>query len=360
MKTAVLRVLAINPGSTSTKLALYENETCIFTEIIRHRTEEIVRYATINDQFDYRLNMITQILVKHNVSLGSLHAVVGRGGLLQPLTSGTYIVDNCLLDGLRAGFQREHASNLGGQLAYGLATMAKIPAFIVDPVCVDEFEPLARFTGLPEIKRRSFFHALNLKAVARRAADDMKCDHNELNFVMVHLGGGISVGAQKKGKMIDVADPNVCGPFSPERVGSLPTDALMRMCYSGEYTLEQIKKKLNGQGGFIAHLGTNDGREVEIRIDNGDEHAAIVFEAMAYGVAKEIGAMSTVLSGKVDAIVLTGGMAYSKRLVELLISRVEFIAPVKVYPGEDEMQALAEGALRVLRSEEAAKFYLAK
>lgn len=355
--TDVLRVLAINPGSTSTKIALYENENCIFTEVIRHQAEEIERYASINDQFDYRLGMITQILVKYNVPFDSLSAVVGRGGLLQPMTSGTYIVDGYLLDGLRSGFQREHAANLGGQLAYGLATVAKIPAFIVDPVCVDEFEPLARFTGLPEVKRRSFFHSLNLKAVARRAANDMKRDYNELNFVMVHLGGGISVGAQKKGRMIDVADPNVCGSFSPELVGTLPTDALMNMCYSGRYSLVQLNKKLNGQGGLVAHLGTNDGREVEKRIDNGDEHAAIVFEAMAYGVAKEIGAMSTVLAGKIDAIVLTGGMAYSKRLVNMIVSRVEFIAPVKIYPGEDEMQALVEGALRVLRNEEEAKNY---
>lgn len=352
-----LRVLAINPGSTSTKIALYENEKCIMTEVIRHQKEEIDQYATINDQYDYRLHVITQVLVNNDVPLNSLDAVVGRGGLLQPLSSGTYLVDENLLEGLRTGFQREHASNLGGQLAHGLASMVNIPAFIVDPVCVDELGPLARFTGLTEVKRRSFFHALNLKAVARRVAKDMNQKYDELNFIMVHLGGGISVGAQEKGQMIDVSDPNVCGPFSPERVGNLPTDALINMCYSGEYTSAQIKKKLNGQGGLVAHLGTNDGREVEKRIDDGDENAALVYEAMAYGVAKEIGAMSTVLSGKIDAIVLTGGMAYSKRLVDMLISRVNFIAPVKVYPGEDEMQALVEGALRILRGEEEAKKY---
>lgn len=353
----VLRVLAINPGSTSTKIALYENEKCIFDEVIRYQTEELAAYATINDQYDFRLTHIVEVLAKKEVAVCLLDAVVGRGGLLQPLSSGTYKVDDLLLEGLRNGFQAEHASNLGGQLAHGIASMVNIPAFIVDPVCVDEFEPLARFTGLPEVKRKSLFHALNLKAVAHRVANDLKRDYNDLNLVMVHLGGGISVGAQKKGKMIDVADPNVTGPFSPERVGSLPTNALMNLCFSGKYSSDQMKKKLNGQGGLVAHLGTNDGREVEKRIDNGDEQAALVYEAMAYGVAKEIGAMSTVLSGKADAIVLTGGMAHSNRLVGLIKSRVDFIAPVLIYPGEDELQALVEGTLRVLRREEEAKEY---
>jgi butyrate kinase len=353
----VLRVLAINPGSTSTKIAVYENEKCIFKEVIQYQTEELAPFTTVNDQYDFRLKHILEILVQGGVLLDSLDAVVGRGGLLKPLPGGTYRVNETLLYGLKIGFHREHASNLGGQLAHGLASMVNIPAFIVDPVCVDEMEPLARFTGLPEVSRKSYFHALNLKAVAHRVAKDMNRDYYDLNLVMVHLGGGISVAAQKQGKMIDIADPNVTGSFSPERAGSLPTDALMNMCFSGEYTLEQLKKKLNGQGGLVAHLGTNDGREIEKRIDMGDEHTALVFEAMAYGIAKEIGAMSTVLLGKVDAIVFTGGMAYSKRLVNFISSRVEFIASVLIYPGEDELQALVEGTLRVLRGQEAAKLY---
>jgi butyrate kinase len=353
----VLKVLAINPGSTSTKIAIYENEKCIFKENMQYQTEDLASFTTVNEQYDFRLMDIVQVLDKWGVTLNSLDAVVGRGGLLKPLPGGTYRVDETLLYDLKCSFHRPHASNLGGQLAYGLASMVNIPAFIVDPVCVDEMEPFARFTGLPEVSRKSYFHALNLKAVAHRVAKDMNRDYSDLNLVMVHLGGGISIAAQKKGKMIDVADPNVTGPFSPERAGSLPTDAFMKMCFSGDYTMNQLQKKLNGEGGLVAHLGTNDARKVEKMIDMGDQHAKLVFEAMAYGIAKEIGAMSTVLLGKVDAIVFTGGMAYSTRLVNFISSRVEFLASVLVYPGEDELQALVEGTLRVLRGEEEAKAY---
>lgn len=350
-------VLAINPGSTSTKIALYKNENCQFEAVIRHSNEELQNFVRINDQYEFRLGMIKQALVQHGVELKELHAVVGRGGPLKALDSGTYSVNDVMCEDLRIGIQTEHASNLGGLLARAIADQVGIPAFIVDPVSVDELRPLARISGFPEIKRRSLFHALNLKAVAHRVANDLGREYNKLTLLLVHLGGGISVGIQQQGQMIDVANPNESGPFSPERAGSLPTGDLVKMCYSGQYTWEQLKKKINGGSGLVAHLGTNDGREIEQRIHSGDEQAALIYEAMAYQVAKEIGAMATVVNGGVDAIVLTGGLAHSKLLVEWITKRVQFIAQVLIYPGEDELQALVEGTLRVLRGEEAAKLY---
>ena len=287
-----------------------------------------------------------------------LDAIVGRGGMLPPVTSGTYLINEKMIDDLKNRPQANHASNLGAPIAFELAKKFNITqSFIVDPVSVDEFEPLARITGVPEISRRSLFHALNLKAIAHRAAKDLQTDYNSMSLIMVHLGGGISVGIQKKGKMIDVSNPNGSGPFSPERCGAIPAVDLVQMCYSGNFTLSEMMSKLVGKAGLVAHLGINDGREIEQRIDRGDAKAALIFEAMAYQIAKEIGAMATVVSGKVDAIVLTGGLAHSKRLVEWIIKRVSFIANVLVYPGEDELQSLAEGALRVLRGEEEAKIY---
>jgi butyrate kinase len=353
----VYRILTINPGSTSTKIALYENEKPAFEEVIRHSREELAPFHKVYDQYEFRYNLVKQALDKHGIALESLDAVVGRGGPLKPIPSGIYVVNERMREDLRTGVQTDHASNLGGLLAHGLAELVGIPAYIVDPVSVDEFEPLARVTGFPEVQWHSLFHALNLKAVAHRVAKNLGREYNDLNLVMVHLGGGISVGAQRKGRMIDVANPNDTGPFSPERAGSLPTSDLIKMCFSGKYTLEDMKNKLIGNGGLVAHLGTSDGRDVEKRIAAGDEHAALIYEAMAYGVAKEIGAMSTVLQGDVDAIILTGGLAHSQRLVNWLRSRVGFLAPVLVYPGEDELQALAEGGLRVLRGEEEAKIY---
>ncbi|EAX46608.1 acetate and butyrate kinase [Thermosinus carboxydivorans Nor1] len=351
------KILAINPGSTSTKIAVYADETCLFEETIRHSTEELAPFARINDQYEFRRQLVEKVLTTHDIKIEELSAVVGRGGPLKPIPSGTYIVNDTMCEDLRAGVQAEHASNLGGLIARGIADQAGIPAFIVDPVSVDEFEPLARITGIPEIQRRSLFHALNLKAVAHRVACDLGRDYHSLNLIMVHLGGGISVGIQQGGRMIDVANPNETGPFSPERAGAVPTGDLVKMCYSGKYTLEQMKKKLVGSAGLVAHLGTNDGREIERRINAGDKHAALVYEAMAYQVAKEIGAMATVVSGRVDAIVLTGGLAHSKMLTGWISNRVRFIADVLIYPGEDEIKALVEGALRVLRGEEEAKIY---
>jgi len=350
-------IVAINPGSTSTKIALYKNENCQFEHVIRHNNEELQKFARINDQYEFRLALVEQILVHHGVDLNKIDAVVGRGGPLKPLDSGTYLVNEVMCEDLRTGIQTEHASNLGGLIARGIAAQAGVPAFIADPVSVDELQPLSRISGLPEIKRRSLFHALNLKAVAHRVAKDLQIEYRDLTAIMVHLGGGISVGIQRHGRMIDVANPNEAGPFSPERAGALPTGDLIKMCFSGNYTLEQMKKKLVGSAGLVAHLGSNDGREIEQRIAAGDEKAALIYEAMAYQVAKEIGAMSTVVNGNADAIVLTGGLAHSKMLVQWITERVQFIAKVLIYPGEDELQALVEGTLRVLRGQEEVKTY---
>ncbi|CQR74074.1 Butyrate kinase 2 [Sporomusa ovata DSM 2662] len=351
------KILAINPGSTSTKIAVYTNEVIDFEQVIRHSIDELKPFTTIYDQYDYRLQLVKKALSDHHTNMNSLAAVVGRGGPLKPLGSGTYAVNDKMVHDLKQEVQTEHASNLGGILARGIADQNNIPAFIVDPVSVDELEPLARITGLPEIPRRSLFHALNLKAVAHRVAKDLNKDYTALTLILIHLGGGISVGVQQNGKMIDVTNPNDLGPFSPERAGAVPSYGLLNLCFSGKYTIDEIKKKLIGNAGLMAHLGTSDGREVESRIASGDTKAALIYEAMAYQVAKEIGAMAAVVYGQVDGIVLTGGLAYSQMLVKMITGRVQFIGPVIVHPGEDELKALVEGALRVLRGEEQAKVY---
>ena len=353
----VYTILAINPGSTSTKVAVYDNEICRFKVVIQHSTDELSRFTTVYDQYEFRRSLVEKTLAENGITVADLSAVVGRGGPIKPIASGTYAVNDAMYDDLRFHPQVEHVSNLGGIIARGIAETAELPSFIVDPVSVDEFEPLARITGVPEISRRSLFHALNLKAIAHRVAKDLQSDYNNMSLIMVHLGGGISIGIQKKGRMIDASNPNGSGPFSPERCGAIPAVDLAQMCYSGKFTLSEMMNKLVGKAGLVAHLGINDGREIEQQIDKGDTKAAIIYEAMAYQIAKEIGAMATVVSGKVDAIVLTGGLAHSKRLVEWIIERVSFIADVLVYPGEDELQSLAEGALRVLRGEEEAKIY---
>ncbi|MDF2569904.1 MAG: buk2 1 [Sporomusa sp.] len=351
------KVLAINPGSTSTKIAVYTNEQLEFEQVIRHSTDDLKPFIKIYDQYDYRRQLVENALVTHNIKISDLSAVVGRGGPLKPMESGTYIVNDTMAEDLKVGVQTDHASNLGGLLARGIASQSGLPAFIVDPVSVDEFQPLARITGLPEMSRRSLFHALNLKAVAHRVANDLGEEYNALTLILVHLGGGISVGVQRGGRMIDVTNPNDAGPFSPERAGGLPTHELVKMCFSGKFTVDDIKKKLVGNAGLVAHLGTNDGREIESRIDGGDARAALIYEAMTYQVAKEIGAMATVVHGNVSAIVLTGGLAHSKRLTQMIQDRVSFISQVLIYPGEDELQALVEGALRILRGEEQPKIY---
>lgn len=354
----VYRLLIINPGSTSTKIAIYDNEKPVFEEVLRHSAEELEPYPTIYSQYQFRKNVILETLNKRDINLRKLSAVVGRGGLLHPIPSGTYEVNDKMVEDLRIGLLGQHASNLGGILAKEIASQLNIPAYIVDPVVVDEMDDVARISGMPEIERVSIFHALNQKAVARRAAKDLGKRYEETNLIITHLGGGISVGAHKKGRVVDVNNAlDGEGPFSPERAGGLPVTGLLKLCFSGKYTQQEIRKKLVGKGGLVAYLNTNDAREVERMIEQGDKKAELIYQAMAYQVAKEIGSCAAALSGEVDAIVLTGGIAYSKMLTDWIKERVDFISQVLVYPGEDEMKALAEGGLRVLRGEEQAKEY---
>jgi butyrate kinase len=352
------RILAINPGSTSTKLAVYEGEKCIFTYSVKHDVNEIQKFDKIIDQYQFRYEAIMEALKSANIKVSELSAVVGRGGMLKPIESGTYYVNKDMINYIHQAPRGEHASNLGCILAHEIAAPYGLESFIVDPVAVDEMEDIARFTGMPEIKRDSLFHALNQKAVALKVAKDLKTPYHKLNLIIAHLGGGISVGCHKKGKVIDVNNAlDGDGPMSPERSGSVPIGPLYKMVFSGQYTLKEIKRKNYGKGGLVAYLGTNDGTEIRKRILAGDEKAKFIFEVMCYQIAKEIGACATVLKGDVNAVVLTGGLAYDDYAVELIKERVSFIAPLMVYPGEDELEALAMGALRVLNKEEDAKTY---
>jgi len=351
-------ILVINPGSTSTKVAVFKDKEPVFTETLRHSSEELAKYKSIIDQFEFRTQAILNMLKEKGISLSEIDAIVGRGGLLKPIESGTYIVNEKMIEDLKKAERGEHASNLGGIIAYTLAKEHDIEAYIVDPVVVDELEDIARITGMPEIEKSSIFHALNQKAIARRLAADLNKKYEEVNLIIAHLGGGISIGAHKHGRVVDVNDAlNGEGPFSPERAGGLPVLDLVKLCYSGKYTYQEMKKRLIGQGGIVAHLGTNDVREVYKKIKEGDKKAELVLEAMAYQTAKEIGAMAVVLKGQVDAIGITGGIAYNEDFVKRISERVKFIAPIYVYPGEDEMSALAQGAYRVLSGEEKAKMY---
>lgn len=354
----VFRILAINPGSTSTKIAIYDNEKEVFETTLRHPAEEINKYPHIFDQYDFRKNVILESLNEAGMNLTKLSAVVGRGGLLKPIEGGTYAVNETMLEDLKKGVLGEHASNLGGILAHEIASQLNIPAFIVDPVVVDELHPLARISGMPEIERISIFHALNQKAVARRYAKEIGKNYHDFNVIVAHLGGGISVGAHQKGRVIDVNNAlDGEGPFSPERAGGLPVGDLAKLCFSGKYTHAEIKKMITGKGGLVAYLGTNDGREVVGRMEAGDKQAELVYKAMAYQVSKEIGMCAAVLKGDFEAIILTGGIAYDKIFTGWIKESVEFLGKIVFYPGEDEMTALAEGGLRVLRKEEEAQQY---
>lgn len=351
------RMLVLNPGSTSTKVAVFDGESPMFEETLRHGRDELLQFPSIMDQLDYRKNMVLELLAERGFEIASLAAVVGRGGLMRPVASGTYAVNEAMLHDVRIGFLGQHASNLGAVLAHDIAEPAGIPSFVVDPVVVDEMNDLARYSGVPEIERASLVHALNVKATARRAARELERSLDEVNLVVAHLGGGISVVAIDGGRMTDVSSALSAGPFTPERAGTVPTLELVDMCFSGDHTRDDVRRKLVGGGGFVAYLGTNSAREVEDRITKGDERAAVVMDAMIYQVAKEIGAMAAVLKGNVDAVVLTGGLANAEYITSRLASYVDFIAPVIIVPGEDEMEALAEGGLRVLRGEEAALEY---
>lgn len=349
-------ILVINPGSTSTKIAVFQEDQVIHEETLRHSSEELAVFGTIFEQFDFRRQMIESAIEKAGLQLQDLDAVVGRGGLLKPITSGTYQVNDRMLEDLKVGVLGQHASNLGGVLAYEIAQPLGKPSFIVDPVVVDEMEPLARYTGIPGVERRSIFHALNQKAIARLAAKQLNQPYEAVNLIVVHLGGGITVGAHTEGRVIDVTNGlDGEGPMTPERSGALPAREVIHL--TSKLDPAVLNKQIAGKGGLVAHLGTNDVRDVIARIDAGDDHAEEVLKAMAYQVAKSVGAMATVLEGKVDGIVVTGGIAYNDRFVSWIEQRTKFIAPVFVFPGEDELKALADGALRVLHHMEEAKIY---
>ena len=354
----IFRILTINPGSTSTKIGVFDNEELVLEKTLRHSSEEIGKYEKIADQFEFRKTVIKEALNEGGIKISDLDAVVGRGGLLKPIQGGTYAIDDMMVEDLKVGVLGEHASNLGGLIAKEIGDEVNIPSYIVDPVVVDELNEVARVSGMPEIDRKSIFHALNQKATARRAAKEMERKYEDCNFIVAHMGGGISVGAHEKGRVVDVANAlDGEGPFSPERSGGLPVGDLVKMCFSGKYTQDEIKKKIKGNGGLVGYLNTNDGRNVEAKIAEGDKNAKLIYEAMAYQVSKEIVSSASVLKGNVDAVLLTGGIAYSKLFTSMIEERVKFIADVKVYPGEDEMIALAQGGLRVLNKEENAKVY---
>jgi len=355
-----MKQLIINPGSTSTKIAVFDDETMFFDKTIRHTNEELQQFNMVSDQFQFRKDMIILALKENSISLDMLDAVVGRGGLIKPVEGGTYTVNDKLIEDLRKNVKVEHASNLGAPLARSIADEVNIPSFIVDPVVVDEMEDVARVSGHPDFERISIWHALNQRAVARRAAmEQFGRKYEDLNFVVAHLGGGISIGAHKKGRAVDVNNAlNGEGPFSPERSGSLPMGQLVKMCFSGLYTEAQINKMMVGKGGISAHLGTNSAKEVSDRAQAGDEKAKLIYSAMAYQVAKAIGEYAVVLDGDVNAILITGGIAYDEYFVKMIEDKVKFIAKVIAYPGEDELLALAQGGLRVLKGIENPKTYI--
>ena len=353
-----IKSLIINPGSTSTKIGVFEDETLLFEETLRHSTEEISQYASIVDQKDFRKNIIVNLLNEKNFDINSLNMVVGRGGMLKPIPGGTYAVTDDLLEDLKIGKQGQHASNLGGILAREIGDSIGVPSFIVDPVVVDEMMPIARYSGVPELPRTSVFHALNQKAVAKRYANETGKAYTDLNLIVVHMGGGVSVGAHKNGRVIDIFNAlDGDGAFSPERAGSVPSGALVKMCFSGKYTEKEVYKKLVGNGGFNAYMGTNDMRDVENAVLAGDEKAIEYRDAFILQVAKDMGSMACVLDGKVDQILVTGGIAYDKGVVAGLKERAEWIAPFTVYPGEDELLALVQGGLRVINGVEEAMKY---
>jgi len=352
-------ILAINPGSTSTKLGIYEEDNLLFDVTLRHTSDEISTFKKITDQYSFRKELILKELKERGLDFSRIVAVVGRGGLVKPIESGIYEVNEGMKKDLMAGLMGEHASNLGGLIAADIA--GELPgarAFIVDPVVVDELEPVARLAGHPEFKRMSIFHALNQKAVARTYAKSVGKKYEEMNLIVAHMGGGISVGAHRQGKVIDVNNAlDGDGPFSPERSGGLPGAQIVEKCFSGKYSREEIRAMIAGKGGMVAYLGTNNFMEICSRAESGDKDAKLVRDAASYQISKEIGAMAASLKGKVDAIILTGGMAYQESNTTLIRDYVGFIAPVIIYPGEDELKALSYNGLLALRGEIEIKEY---
>lgn len=354
------RILAINPGSTSTKYAVYDDENVVISQSIQHSPEELAPFHKASDQLEWRRDLVLDALKKHDIDVNTLDAVIGRGGLIHPVESGTYEVNAFLRDDL-LNAQRQHASNLGGLIADDIASKAGVKAYIADPVTVDELMPYARISGIPDVPRVSILHALNQKAVARRYAREAGVPYEDLNLIVCHMGGGSSVGAHRRGRIIDTTNGfNGDGPFTPERAGTVPPGQLVDLCYSGKYTHEEMVRLVHGKGGLYAHLGTSSVPEILERIDQGDLHAMLILRAMCYTTAKAIGEMAVALKGHVDAILITGGVAHSKRLTDFIAGHVDFIAPIYVYPGENELESLAMNALAVLKGERQASEYTAE
>ncbi len=352
-------ILVINPGAGSTRVALFKDEEPVFEENIRHKPDELLKFPKIRDQRAFRKDKILELLKSKSVALETLNAVVGRGGPFKPLTSGTYLATDALVRDIETGnYQSEHPSLLGALIAREIADALKLKAYFVDPVSVDEFWPAARLSGLKEIDRKALSHALNVRMVAKKAARELGKPYAECNFLIIHLGTGITVAAHLEGKQVDSSNANEDGPFSPQRTGSLPTIPLAKLCLSGKYTYDDLKKKLNREGGLLSYLGTDDIQEVEKRIGQGDKDAEGVYDAMVYQVAKEAGAYAAVLKGRIDCVIITGGIAHSEKFVSQLKEWIGFLCSrFFVYPGEGEMEALALGVLRVLRGEEDLKEY---
>jgi len=352
-------ILVINPGSTSTKVALFNNDKLIQEQVLKHDTEVLKQFNNVIEQKDFRKEMVLSFLAEHRYKLEHIDVFVGRGGMLKPLkNSGTYLVTKQMVEDLTLGRNGFHASNLGAIISYELAESLHRPSYIVNPVSIDEMEDIARVSGLADIERTSVFHTLNHKAIAKRHAKIVGRDYDEMTLIVAHLGGGISVGLHKKGRVVDVNNAlGGDGPFSPERAGTTPTYPLVDLCFSGLYTKEEIKRKLAGQGGLVSYLGTSNGLEIKRRIDEGDKVAEFYMQAMAYQVAKQIGAMYFIVGGRIDGILLTGGLAYNNQFIEMIKTYINPIHSVNVYPGEDEMRALAEGTLRVLTKQEKLQVY---
>lgn len=352
----IYKILAVNPGSTSTKVALFENEKEIFSHVTEHSMEEINSFKEIIDQLDFRIKTVEEVINRYNLDLSSLHCVVGRGGLLPPVKAGGYLVNSSLKDIILSGNLSPHASNLGALIGDHFASPLGIPAYIYDSVSSNEFNLIASITGVPEYCRFSQCHVLNTKAMARKYASKIGKKYEDLNLIIAHLGGGISISVHEKGRIIDsIGDDS--GPFSPERSGSLPLLYVIDLCYSGRYTKKEMVKKIRGLGGIKAHLGTHDCRQVEKMIAAGDDYAKLIYEAQAYQIAKGIGELAPVLKGEVNCIILTGGIAYSEMMTTMIKERIEFMSPVEIMPGEVEMEALAMGGLRILRGEEVPSIY---
>ncbi|GHT15278.1 butyrate kinase 2 [Bacteroidia bacterium] len=353
-------LLAINPGSTSTKIALFEGNQNVFQVTLRHSAEELAPFDKVAEQYTFRKEIILQKLKEANIDIHKINIVVGRGGIVKPIESGVYEVNEDLKSDLLLARYGEHASNLGALIADDIAQSLGGRAFITDPVVVDELQDVARITGLPAIQRKSVFHALNQKAIARAYARKRGDPYESLNLIVAHLGGGISVGAHQKGRIVDVNNAvDGEGAFSPERAGSLPTGALVELCFSGKYTQDEVKKMLSGKGGMVAHLHSNDMQSIAAQAKAGDKHAQLIADAMAYQVGKGIGAAAAVLHGNVDAVLITGGIAHNSLIVDYIYEMVRFIAPVDVYPGEDEMAALASNVEEALAGKMPIKKYTA-